>query len=182
MLTNFEIEELAHKMNIDCIQGCYYKDELISGSNIIPKPEPNKAYIINLASSHDNNDGTHWTCLYSRKNRQTSTIDYIYFDSTGCIYPNEVLQFVGRSRIPYNKKQIQSQLNNACGFWVLAFLYWISVWEHRSHVLYVDCEDFLGLFDDNLNDQVDIMKNEFILSQFFQEAPIDGDMKESIVG
>ena len=84
MLTNFELLDIASKMNIDCIDGCYYKDELV-----LHNFKPNKAYIINLANSDDDNDGTHWACLYSRSNK-ANTIEYIYFDSTGVIYPDEV--------------------------------------------------------------------------------------------
>ena len=41
MLTNFELLDIANKMNIDCIDGCYYKDELIlqKFNNIIPNRE-----------------------------------------------------------------------------------------------------------------------------------------------
>ena len=110
MLTNFELLDIANKMNIDCIDGCYYKDELI-----LQKFKPNKAYVINLANSDDDNDGTHWTCLYSKKNKDDIT-EYIYFDSTGVIYPDEVKQFTNQPKIPYNKKNIQPSYNDACGF------------------------------------------------------------------
>ena len=104
MLTNFEIDELAKKMRIDeCIEGCFYKDELI-----YEKIKPNKAWIVNLANSDDDdNDGTHWCVLYNQINDKTKKLDWIWFDSYGVIYPNEILQFTKQKHIPYNKKQLQ---------------------------------------------------------------------------
>ena len=110
MLTNFELLDIANKMNIDCIDGCYYKDELV-----LQKFKPNKAYVINLANSDDDNDGTHWTCLYSKKNKDNIT-EYIYFDSTGVIYPDEVKQFTNQPKIPYNKKNIPRELTKKTTF------------------------------------------------------------------
>ena len=42
MLTNFELLDIAGRMNIDCIDGYYYKDELV-----LHRLTPNKAYVIN---------------------------------------------------------------------------------------------------------------------------------------
>ena len=175
MLTNFELLDIAGRMNIDCIDGCYYKDELV-----LHRLTPNKGYVINLANSDDENDGTHWTCLYSRKN-ENNLIEYIYFDSTGMAYPEEVKQFTNQPKIPYNKKNIQPSYNDACGFFILAFLYWINVYENRTNILYLDCEGFLAMFDD-MNENVDLIKNEFILSQFFRKkTPINENKYKSII-
>ena len=102
MLTNFEIDTIAQKMRIDCIEGCYFKDELK-----YEKIKPNKAWIINLASSDDENDGTHWCVLYNQVNNDTNKKEWIWFDSYACSPPNEVLQFTKQKHIPYNKKQLQ---------------------------------------------------------------------------
>ena len=55
---------------------------------------------------------------------------------------------------------------DCCGFFCLAFLYFVSTSHLRSGNLYKDCETFLDLYDD-LNTSHDFKKNEWILSQFF---------------
>ena len=86
MLTNFEIDELAKKMRIDCIEGCYFKDELK-----YEKIKDNKAWIVNLASSDDDNDGTHWCILYNQINDKTKKREWIWFDSYAVIPPTDVM-------------------------------------------------------------------------------------------
>ena len=46
-------------------------------------------------------------------------------------------------------------------------------------MLYLDCETFLSMYD-NMNEKADLIKNEFILSQFFKEAPINENKYKSI--
>jgi hypothetical protein len=89
-------------------------------------------------------------------------------DSYGTIYPEAVKQFIGRD-IPYTKKDIQSLMGNACGFFCLAFLHYINAYPQRTKDLYQDCEQFLDFFDD-LNVSVDWKKNEFLLKHFFQSS------------
>ena len=179
MLTNFEIDELAKKMRIDCIEGCYFKDELK-----YEKVKDNKAWIVNLASSDDNNDRTHWCILYNQINDKTKKREWIWFDSYAVIPPTDVMQFTKLKFIPYNSKQLQTMENDACGFWCLAFIYWLTKYEYRTKNLYDDVESFMSMFDDN-KESIDIIKNEFLLSQFFLQAPkveeINKDKIHSIV-
>jgi hypothetical protein len=165
MLSDTEIHHIADKMGIKCLEGCYYKDDLPA------KFETNKAYIINLQDSTDEGNGTHFTCLYSQKNLKEGNIDYIYMDSTGISPPNEVLQFTNQPKIPYNTKNFQGSNNQFCGWACVAFIYYLTTFPNRTKHLYADTENFLFLFDDDLNDKIDLFKNEYILSQFFKEDP-----------
>ena len=61
--------------------------------------------------------------------------------------------------------------NDACGFWCMAFIYWLTKYEYRTRILYNDVESFMAMFDDN-KESIDIIKNEFLLSQFFLQAPV----------
>jgi len=58
-------------------------------------------------------------------------------------------------------------MNNACGWYCLAFLHFITAFEHRTKDLYDDVSYFMDLFDD-LNVSIDWKKNEHILRMFFQ--------------
>ena len=81
MLTNFQIEELAPKMNIP-LKGVHFKDE-ISYDTL----EADKSYVINLMDEHDDdgnpNAGSHWTCLHIGK--VDNIIVPFYFDSYGVL-------------------------------------------------------------------------------------------------
>ena len=50
--------------------------------------------------------------------------------------------------LPYNKKDIQSLMNNACGWYCCAYLHFINAFPQRSGDLYTDTEGFLSLFED----------------------------------
>ena len=165
MLSDTEIFHIANKMGIKCLEGCFYKDDLPA------KFETNKAYIVNLQDSVDEGNGTHFTCLYSQKNLKEGNIDYIYMDATGIAPPEEVLRFTKQPRIPYNKKNYQGANNQFCCWACLAFIYWLTTYPQRTRHLYADTENFLMLFDDDLNDKIDLFKNEYILSQFFKGDP-----------
>jgi len=166
MLTDQQIEELSKKMNIP-LEGVYFKDE-------INKPvDYNKVYIINLEDSVKDdgteNSGTHWTMLYIRKT-PNDTIQPIYFDPYGCPPPNNITKIIEKQikmKLPYTTKDIQSLMNNACGFYCLAMAHYITYFKFRTNNLYIDVEHFLDMFDD-LNSSIDWKKNEYILKHFFQ--------------
>jgi len=164
MLTNFQIEDLAERMNVP-LAFVGFKDQLKDQSL-----EYNKSYIINLDDEFDSegkrNEGSHWTCFQINKNN--SKIQGIYMDSYGVKYPEIVKEFVGKD-IPYNTKDIQSAMGNACGFFCVAYLHYINTYENRVRDLYADTEDFLELFVD-LNTSVDWKQNEYMLKMFFQSS------------
>lgn len=173
MLTNIQIEDLAKRMKIPL--------EFVGFKNELPKKlKTNRSYIINLDDDVDSgtgikSSGSHWTCFqimeYPNKKKEG-----IYMDSYGAGCPEIVKKRVKDNfgiGLPNNTKDIQSLMNQACGWYCLAFLHFINVFPQRSKNLYWDTEAFLDLFED-LNKSVDFKKNEYILKMFFQpENPAD---------
>jgi len=165
MLSNFEIINLASKMNMPLERICF-KNEL--------KQEPlkyNVGYIINSQDDTDedtgeDNVGSHWTALYIAKLKD-GRIQPLFFDSFGAPPAEDIKKYVAPHYIPHLTKDIQSLMSDVCGFYCLAFLYFISVSHYRTGNLYQDAETFIDLFDD-LNKSNDWKKNEWILQQFFQ--------------
>ena len=59
-------------------------------------------------------------------------------------------------------------MSNLCGFFCLAFIYFLTISKHRTKNIINDASIFLDLFEDlDLDD--DIYKNEFVLSLFFTD-------------
>lgn len=165
MLTDTQIVDLSKRMNIP-LEGVYFKDELPN------KLKTNKTYIINLQDSvsdnGDDNNGTHWTLLQIGETPK-GHISPFYFDSYGIEPPEIVKKRVKdnfKKFLPHSKKDIQSLMNNACGFYCLGMAHYINASKYRSNNLYKDIEDFLEMFDD-LNTHTDFKKNEYILKHFF---------------
>lgn len=166
MLTDIQIDDLAKRMSVP-LAGCFFKDELPT------KLEYNKVYIINLQDSEtddgDQNSGTHWTMGYIRETPKGQK-QPIYFDPYGCPPPENVKKIFEKQcnmKCPYTEKDIQSLMNNACGFYCLAMAHFICASKFRTNDLYTDVENFLDMFDD-LNKSIDWKKNEYILKMFFQ--------------
>jgi hypothetical protein len=165
MLTDIQVSDLAKRMSVP-LAGCFFKDEL-------PKMEYNKVYIINLQDSEsddgDQNSGTHWTMGYIRETPKGNK-QPIYFDPYGCPPPENVKLLIEKQcnmKCPYTTKDIQSLMNNACGFYCLAMAHFICASKYRSNDLYTDVDQFVDMFDD-LNHSIDWKKNEYILKMFFQ--------------
>ena len=59
-------------------------------------------------------------------------------------------------------------MSNLCGFFCLAFIYFLTVSKYRTKNIINDASIFLDLFED-LDITNDIYKNEFILSLFFTD-------------
>ena len=62
---------------------------------------------------------------------------------------------------------VQSLMNNACGFYCLAMGHFINASKYRSQNLHDDVQTFMEMFDD-LNKSVDFKKNEYVLKHFFR--------------
>jgi hypothetical protein len=166
MLTNIQIEDLSKRMQFP-LEGVFFKDELPK------KLKYNTGYVINLQNSEDEegkeNDGSHWTCLQVNK-YPTGLIEPIFFDSYGMPPSEAVKKFVKDNTgkyLPYNKKDVQSLMGNACGWYCCALLHFINKSEYRSKDLYADVGEFLECFDD-LNKSNNFKKNEFVLKHFFR--------------
>ena len=166
MLTDEQIKDLAQRLGVP-LQGCFFKDEL-------PKRiVTNNAYLINIQDSEDDNgnrnEGTHWTFLQVNRT-PNGKIQPIYFDPYGQPPPESVKKAVTNNfhlYLPYTHKDVQSLMNNACGFFCLAFGHFINKCPLRTCDFYRDVEEFLDIFDD-LNTSVDWKKNEYLLKMFFQ--------------
>ena len=176
MLTDSQIKELSNKMNFPLADICF-KDQLPK------KIKYNEAYVINLDDSYNEqgklNQGSHWTCLQVNKNKD-GTIEPFFFDPYGAPPSENIKKFVKETtgqKLPYNTKDIQSMMNNACGWYCCALLHFINASELRKKHIYTDAEMFLELFDD-LNKSVDFKKNEWILKHFFM--PKDNKMRKEI--
>jgi hypothetical protein len=166
-LTDSQIFDLAKKMNIPMGDVCF-KDELEAPLQF------NKFYIINIEDSIDKegnpNDGTHWTCFQINK-YPNGKIEAIYFDPYGAPPPENVKACIKATTkqqgVPYTEKDVQSLLNNACGFYCLALGHFINASKFRCGDLYDDVASFIDMFDD-LNTSIDFKKNEYILKHFFR--------------
>jgi hypothetical protein len=169
MLTNHQIEDLAKRMKVPL--------EYVGFKSDLPKKlKTNRSYIINLDDEVDKgtgvrSGGTHWTCFQIME-YPNGKKEGIYFDSYGAGPPEIVKKKVMdnfKLGIPHNKKDIQSLLNEACGWYCLAFLHFINEFPQRTKSLYWDTEAFLSLFED-LNESIDFKKNEYVLKMFFQSS------------
>ena len=155
-LTDDQLFKTAEKMRIP-LEDVVFKDEL---NDIVF----NKAYIINIQDSMDEdgqpNQGTHWTYLQCNK-YPNGTKENIYFDPYGQPPPENVKSVVLKATgkgLPHTTKDVQSILNNACGFYCLAFGHFVNASKYRLGNLYEDAETFLDMFDD-LNKSIDFKKN-----------------------
>jgi hypothetical protein len=165
MLNDHQIEDLSKRMNIP-LEGVFFKDELPKKLTV------NKVYIINLQDSitddGDENSGTHWTMGYIRETPK-GQLQPIYFDPYGVPPPENVKNIIEKQtnlKCPYTTKDIQSLMNNACGFYCLALAHYICASKYRKNNLYEDVDTFMDMFDD-LNHSIDWKKNEYLLKHFF---------------
>lgn len=162
-LTNLQLIDIAKKMVFSLVDPMF-KSQLIDDILIY-----NEFYIINIEDEYDQdgtkNEGTHYTCFQVNK-YPNGKIEGVYLDPYGLPPPKEIIDFVGFD-IPYNKKQIQGSLNNACGWFCLAFGHYINSYEGRTKDLYSDSVHFTDLFED-LTESNHHLKNEWVLKHFFR--------------
>jgi len=168
-LTDRQIRELCQKMKIPLAtkKGIIFKNEI--PCNL----EYNKAYFINLEDEYNAegllNNGSHWTCFQIAK-YPSGNVAPIYFDAYGMpppeIVKEKMMKFC-KQKIPFNTKDIQSLMANACGWYCCAYLHYINNFSHRTGDIYLDTEQFLEYFED-LNKSTNFLKNEYVLKHFFQ--------------
>ena len=142
MLTNFDLEKIAKNYDVKLI-GIYSKNEL---DNLQIE---NGNYIINL----DDDIGSHWTALNINKNKG------IYFDSFGCVPPQNVISFVKQKpniKFGYNNFIIQDSESEKCGFYCIAFLLFLN--RSKNKDIYKATNDFIELFKDNTLENDEILK------------------------
>ena len=143
-LTNFELITLCQFYNIS-LNGVYMKDELPS-KNIIGN------YIINLDSS--SGGGTHWCCFI-----ETPKNECLYFDSFGCVPPEEVSKFI-RGKYGFNNWIIQDLSSHNCGFFCLGLLNHIKN-DISNGSIYDKANNYINLFKSNTK------LNDTLLKQYF---------------
>ena len=165
MLTNTDLEKLASRMDIP-LEYVGFKDDL-------PRTiKPNNYYIINLEDAEMDsgkpNTGSHWTGFQVNATNNGRK-EAMYFDSFGAPPPEDVKRAVERSfpgtKLNYPKKDIQALMNQACGWYQLAFAHFING-PYSTKNLGQDTLNFLDFFED-LDKSNDYKKNEFILKHFF---------------
>ena len=142
-LSNSDLISICIKLKLKLV-GVYMKDEL---NNNVKQGN----YIINL-QNHDEN-GSHWTCFIKDK-------DCIYYhDSFGCVPPqNEYDIFKKESdNIYYNTSDHQNIDSTSCGWWCIAFLYYMS--NTKGSMM-----DRFKKFNKKFTN--DTMKNESILKKY----------------
>ena len=147
ILDNVEIEQLCSKLGIK-LNCCCSKDYL---QHIKPQ---NGGYIINLQSSIDGG-GTHWTALFIRNK------DAMYYDSFGIIYPKEIRQFCSNIYIDYNCNEVQNINDEHCGYFAIAFLYFM---QHSND----DLNTAMAKYNDKYSDS-DSKSNLKSLQNYFKQ-------------
>ena len=168
-LTDRQIRELCQKMKIPLAT----KKVIIFKNEIPCNLEYNKAYFINLEDEYNAegllNNGSHWTCFQIAK-YPSGKVAPIYFDAYGMpppeIVKEKIMKFC-KQKVPFNTKDIQSLMANACGWYCCAYLHYINNFSHRTGDIYLDTEQFLEYFED-LNKSTNFLKNEYVLKMFFQ--------------
>ena len=133
-LTNFDIIDLCNHLDIPLIM-CVPKNMLTG------KPRDG-AYIVNL--NDQGQAGSHWVAFFIRAKH------CVYFDSFGIICPPAVSQFLMQSKIKtiYNVTDIQNLADSHCGYYCVAFCYFMSV--HKTPNLGLLLNNFTLMF--NIND------------------------------
>jgi hypothetical protein len=161
MTSNTDLEELLKNLKITNFQGCYFKDEL-------NELKPNSSYIINLQSEFNDkgnrNNGTHWVALVT-DNRSNA----IYFDSFGSPPPTSIIKLLKKYKYKYGytNKVIQNIRSDLCGYFAVAFIYFLTKHPSRTTNINKNTNIFINVFED-LN-KVQSVKNEYILALFFKK-------------
>jgi hypothetical protein len=154
MLTNFQIIDLAKKLNINLIAVCS-KDEL---NKITPKVG---GYVINLQDSTKGH-GSHWTSfiIYENPDQEYNTL---YHDSYGIRPPIEVENFIKQitnNKIAYNTRQIQKIDTTECGWYCLSFLYNLQ-YKRSSNNMIDDYSNYMSKYSNDLNEELKKLKASF---------------------
>ena len=142
MLTNFDLEKIAKNYDVKRI-GFYSKKQL----DKLPIEDGN--CFINL----DDNVSSHWCGLLVSKN------DAIYFDSFGCVPPQNVISFVKQKpniKFGYTNFIIQNLESEKCGFYCIAFSLLLN--RSKNKDIYKATNDFIQLFKDNTLENDEILK------------------------
>ena len=111
-LTNSDLYSIAIKLKLK-LNGIYMKD-------VLPSDLKEGNYIINLQNSYEN--GSHWTCFIKDKN------NIYYYDSFAVVPPQNAYDIFIKNadNIYYIDKYDQNIDSTSCGWWCIAFLYFMN--------------------------------------------------------
>ena len=148
MLTNDDLEKIAKNYDVK-LKGIFMKDKLTN----LPIEDGN--YIINMDNS--TGIGTHWTALFVSENKA------IYFDSFGCVPPQNVIDFVKQRKnikLGYNNFIMQDLESEKCGFYCIAFLLFLN--RSKNKDIYKATNDFIKMFHNDTLENDEILKNYLV--------------------
>ena len=136
MLTNFDLEEMATKDNLDLV-GVFSKNE-------IPDKRTTGSYIINL-QDYDDGNGTHWVVFKIFDNKKCC-----YFDPYGMPMPEEVRDFLKPFKpVATSNRHIQDIKSIKCGYFCFAFIKYFDDFNTKKRDVFEAYDDFLNAFSNN---------------------------------
>lgn len=175
--TNIQLEELIQDLRIQRFRGCFFKDDL---NDVLPY----SSYIINLhnrfnENTGEMNPGSHWVALVTDGEKQA-----IYFDSYGEGIPKHITRVLKWKNYKYGNtnKNIQGLRSDLCGFFAVAFIYFLTKHPKRTKKIFDDALVFVQLFENLDKVKNDLNKNENILSLFFKGASKEVLLKNNNIG
>jgi len=172
MLTNFDIERIARKLDLPIV-GVFSKNELLNTERKVG------SYYINLMDNDktdaEGNNGSHWVLakIYCDEDRENYSSDEeetkkhkvcnaLYFDAFGFGMPKAVASFLKPFKPVYcNNREIQNINTSQCGWYCLACDYALEHLQYSDTYL-EDYEKFLEMWSS------DPKKNLTILKKFFK--------------
>ena len=162
MLTNFDIEELCNRLDLDLVLiDC--KDKLKE------YPIQIGSYYINLQDS-DEGEGTHW--VYARvyedddqfrleSDNYNGIVSCLYFDPFGLDMPKDVSEYFNNFKpIPYNNRQIQNIRSTQCGWYCVACDYDLTHKRTSDNTL-DDYYSFISIWSSEPTDNLKLLKSYF---------------------
>jgi hypothetical protein len=141
-LSNIDIIKLCKKKNLplkSILMRDEIKDNLTHGFSVI-----------NLDTSK--NEGTHWTCVLYEP------LTSYYFDSFGFYAPEELEEVI--KPYEYNDKDIQDLDSEACGYYCIAFIKFMSNKRDKQEAY----KAFMRLFKNNRKENDRILK-EYLFNE-----------------
>ena len=150
MITNFDLENIAHKENIPLID-VFMKDKP-------PSKIYEGGYIINLQDAEQNEGGSHYTALFIPSHQKIIG----YMDSFGFPPPQSTINWIKKSslrnyKIAYNTKQIQNINSGGCGIYSLFFIQYMSK-QNKKLSIEDAINNFSSLFDDDTSKNLNLLK------------------------
>lgn len=154
MITNFDIEEIAHGLKLPIV-GVFSKDRL-------PQRRSVGSYYVNM-EDHDKGGGTHWIFM-----RIFPCGSACYFDSFGISPPEQVRDFLKPfAPFPFSNRQIQDVKSENCGRFCILCDYFFT---HQVKKKLKNTDMVAECFDDFLNSwSIDTRTNDKILMERFNK-------------